>query len=155
MSQSNIHRKKQAPADWIKEQRKFWDSSININNVSIQKCEDAIQEVSKYLKEFKNGEIKCEDTPCTCVKNAERYYKTTLDRKKMYKKNLKFVIYCCNDDYENMLKSHTNLKEFMDEFLECLMEEEKEGNLLTLAKVCKNIYEKQKSILDQFSVYYN
>ena len=67
---------------------------------------------------------------------------------------MKFNIYCCNDDWENIKLYHIKIQEVMGDLLEYYAENYNEGDLLSASDNLKKSYNNIKEDVETFKKFY-
>lgn len=75
-------------------------------------------------------------------------------KKKYYSRMMKFNIYCCNDDWENIKLYHIKIQEVMGDLLEYYAENYNEGDLLSASDNLKKSYNNIKEDVETFKKFY-
>lgn len=144
----NIFDPKQAILDeWIKQNRRHWKDELEF----FKKC---LTEIIAKIEMYNLGI----NDPLFLEESLEIQHKMKtnladgLIAKKVYSRHIKFLSYCYNNDYKNLIKYHNKTKESMEELMEFYMENKKEGKMIEICNICKTKYEEQKAIVVEFKL---
>tara|TARA_R110000823_G_scaffold36686_1_gene100066 strand:+ start:888 stop:1373 length:486 start_codon:yes stop_codon:yes gene_type:complete len=128
-----FYTEQQIHTKWINDNKPHWKKETQELKEKINDIKLSIEEGEFYLK----NEV---PTPEEEVE-IKLHIKSGKYAKKFYSRQLKFNIYCCNDDWENIKIYYKKIKETMEEVLEDYAENESEGKLLNVSERFKETYQ--------------
>ncbi len=134
--------KKQIHTNWINYHKEGWKDE----NEELKKRVDLIKSNLYKLNSITKGN---EDIELITLQVKIMTY-----RKKYYSRMMKFNIYCCNDDWENVKLYHIKIQEVMGDLLEYYAENYNEGDLLSASENLKKSYNNIKEVVGQFKEFY-
>ena len=137
---------KQEFTEWINVNRPGWKQEIENLKKKVNSSKEIVEEGEFILK---NIPISKEDEK-EIKKNIKQYSYS----KKFYSRIIKFNIYCCNNDWENIKIYNTKIQEIMGDILEFYIENYSEGDLLSASEYLKKNYEVSKGIVEDFKLFY-
>jgi hypothetical protein len=143
-----FYTEQQIHTNWINDNRRLWKKDNEELKIIIEDIKMSIEEGEFYLK---NKDLKIPEEE---LKLFKFHIKKSILKKKMYSRQIKLNIYCCNDDWENIKIYNIKLQETMAEVLEFYAENESEGDLLIVSETLKENYENLERIVERFKEFY-
>jgi len=138
----------QSHTNWINDNRPIWKEDIEFLKKEVNDLKSDIEEGEFYLN-HEDLEI-----PENEREEIKLHIKKGILKKNMYSREIKFLIYSCNNDWENIKIYFEKLQEKYGEFLEFTAENYNEGSLLYVSDTLKNNYKNNKGVFQSFKIFY-
>jgi len=135
---------------WINDNKPFWKKRNERLKKLINDIKITIEEGEFYLKD-KDLNIPENEND---LEEIKLHIKRSILKKKMYSRQMKFTIYCCNDDWKNLKIYYEKLQETMGDFVEFYADNYTEGLLLSVSESLKEYHENKKGVFQGFKIFY-